>query len=82
MGLIQTLIESSTHAVVLGDRVTYYPQRVTVDCNLATEIAIYNSVLLRLSGKVCPNLEEVETERAIYQVSSGVLYSLCADFDR
>lgn len=80
--MLELLIKSSSHAVVFGDKVTFYPQKLTVDCSLATEITIYNSILLRLSGKVCPTLEDVETERAIYQVCGGVLYSLCKNFDR
>ena len=80
--MIKELMECSKYALVFGDNVTFYPQKVTVECNLAVEITIYNEFLFRLSGKVCPTLEEVETERAIYQVSSGVLYSLCAEFDR
>lgn len=76
------MLENSTHAVVFGDRVTFYPQNVTVDCSLALEIAIYDAVLFRLSGKICPILEDVETERAIYQVRTGLLYSLCAEYDR
>lgn len=80
--MLELLIKASTHAVVFGDRVTYYPQNVTIDCNLATEIAIYDAVVLRLSGKTCPILENVPTEVGIYQVNGGILYSLCADFDR
>lgn len=75
-------MKNSTHAIVFGDRVTYYPQNVTVDCSLALEIAIYDAVVFRLSGKICPILENVETERAIYQVRGGVLYSLCAEKDK
>ncbi len=77
------LLKSSTRAVILGERVTFFPQGVTVDCTLAVEIEIYNAVLFRLSGKVCPNLEDVETERAIYQgANGGIVYSLCKNFDR
>lgn len=76
------MIDNATHAVVLGENVTFYPQKVTVKCSFAVEIAIYNKILLRLSGKICPNLENVATETAIYQVRGGVLYSLSAEYDR
>ena len=80
--MVKSLFEKSSHAIVSGESITFYPQKITLDCTLALEIEVYNSVLLRLSGKVCPTLEDVETERAIYQVCGGVLYSLCAEFDR
>ena len=80
--MLELLIKSSTHAVVWGESVTFHPKRVTLGCTLGMELEIYNAVLFRLSGKVCPNLEDVETERAIYQVQSGIVYSLSKEFDR
>lgn len=81
--MIKEFLENSKYAVILGENITFYPQKVTLDCSFAVEIAVYNEILFRLSGKICPNLEEVETERAIYQgVNGGIIYSLCADFDR
>ena len=81
--MLELLIKTSTHAVVWGESVTFHPKRVTLGCTLGIELEIYNAVLLRLSGKVCPNLEDVQTEVAIYQgANGGIIYSLCKDFDR
>lgn len=82
MRMLESLIASSTHAVVWGESVTFHPERVALDCTLSVETEIYNAVLLRLSGKVCPNLEDVQTETAIYQTSGGILYSLSTERDR
>lgn len=81
--MLELLIKASTHAVVFGERITFFPEKTTIDCTFVVEIGVYNAVLLRLSGKVCPNLEDVETERAIYQgTNGGIVYSLCKNFDR
>lgn len=81
--MVKELLENSKYAVILGENITFYPQKVTLDCSFAVEITVYNEILFRLSGKICPSLEEVETERAIYQgKNGGIVYSLSKEFDR
>ena len=74
--------EDSTHAIITGDRVTFYPSRITLDCTLKLELSIYDSVLKRLSGTKTPDLEKCPTERAIYQNNRGIVYSFCKKMDK
>lgn len=81
------MLEKAICALIKIDCILVYTTDgiTRVDNTLDAELSIYNQMVERISplvkGKKTRDLEKIATEDCIQQISVGILYSLCAEYD-